>query len=368
VKRSVPGISTAPLKRISAGFSMRRPDVRRDAAKKLGGNDASERAVERGLEWLTRHQYADGHWSIHELNCQGHDCKGHGSFESDTAATGLALLAYLGAGYTHQSGKHQDVVRKGLAWLTSHQKSDGDLFTGKSDFVWLYSHGMAAIPLCEAYGMTHDASLKTPAQKAIDFVVSAQHPEFGGWRYRPQFESDTSVSGWHLMALKSGDMAGLNVPQSAYAGVTRWLDSVESKSAPGRFKYHPSKPVSLAMTAEGLLMRQYLGAGRSDAALTAGADYLKTRLPREQEQDAYYWYYATQVMFHMQGTHWSEWNASLRDTLIRTQSKEVATAGSWAPDNAKWGRSGGRQYITCLNLLMLEVYYRHLPLYIDLKD
>ena len=366
VKRSVPGISAAPLERINAGFSMRRPDVRRDAAKNLGGNDASERAVERGLKWLARHQFADGHWSIHELNCTDHECKGHGSFQSDTAATGLALLAFLGAGYTHQSGEHQAVVSKGLAWLTSHQKKDGDLFTDESEFVWLYSHGMAAIPLCEAYGMTRDPALKDPAQRALDFVVAAQHPEFGGWRYRPRFESDTSVSGWQLMALKSGEMAGLSVPKSAYDGVSKWLDSVESQSSPGRFKYHPSKPVTLAMTAEGLLMRQYLGAKRSDAALTAGANYLKARLPREAEQDAYYWYYATQVMFHMQGEHWAEWNASLRDMLIRMQSKEVATEGSWAPDNAKWGKSGGRHYTTCLNLLMLEVYYRHLPLYIEL--
>ena len=366
VKRSVPGISAAPLERINAGFSMRRPDVRRDAAKNLGGNDASERAVERGLKWLARHQFADGHWSIHELNCTDHECQGHGSFQSNTAATGLALLAFLGAGYTHQSGEYQEAVRKGLAWLTSHQKKDGDLFTDKSEFVWLYSHGMAAIPLCEAYGMTHDPALKDPAQRALNFVVAAQHPDFGGWRYRPRFESDTSVSGWQLMALKSGEMAGLSVPKSAYDRVSKWLDSVESESSPGRFKYHPSKPVTLAMTAEGLLMRQYLGAKRSDMALTAGANHLKARLPREAQQDAYYWYYATQVMFHMQGEHWSEWNASLRDMLIRMQSKEVATEGSWAPDDAKWGKSGGRHYTTCLNLLMLEVYYRHLPLYIEL--
>ena len=115
-------------------------------------------------------------------------------------------------------------------------------------------------------------------------------------------------------------------------------------------------------------MRQYLGAKRSDTDLTAGADYLKGRLPREAEQDAYYWYYATQVMFHMPGEHWAEWNASLRDMLIRMQSKEVATEGSWDPDNAKWGKAGGRHYTTCLSLLMLEVYYRHLPLYIELKD
>jgi hypothetical protein len=368
MRRAAPSIGAVNADASSAGFSMRRPDVRREAAEKLGGNGESEDAVERGLNWLASHQFAAGNWSIHELSC-GDDCSGHGSFQSDTAATGLALLAFLGAGYTHTSGEHQDVVRRGLDWLTSHQKASGDLFADETRFVWMYSHGMAAIALCEAYGMTGDESLQQPAQRALDFIVAAQHPTFGGWRYRPRFESDTSVSGWQLMALKSGEMAGLTVPQSAYDGVTRWLNSVEESSTPGRFRYHPSKDISLAMTAEGLLMRQYLGATRNDPSLLAGANYLRARAPRIEERDAYYWYYATQVMFHMQGDHWEDWNAKLRDILITGQLKDGHSAGSWNPSRpttAKWGEAGGRHYLTCLNLLMLEVYYRHLPLYIEL--
>jgi hypothetical protein len=370
IKRSTPGPGGVQSGPISAGFSMRRPDVRREAVRKLGGNDASERAVERGLKWLADHQFAAGNWSIHELNCKDHNCLGHGSFQADTAATGLAMLAFLGAGHSHRSGEYQDVVGRGLQWLIQRQKADGDLFVEGSELAWLYSHGMAAIALCEAYGMTKDPALKDPAQRSLDFIVAAQHPEFGAWRYRPRFESDTSVSGWQLMALKSGQMAGLVVPKSAYDGVARWLDSVESKSSPGRFAYHSTKSDSLAMTAEGLLMRQYLGVGRSDAALIAGASYLKQYLPRLEERDAYYWYYATQVMFHMQGEHWSDWNAKIRDLLVDTQEKGSGMAGSWAPETpskSKWGEAGGRHYLTCLNLLMLEVYYRHLPLYIDVK-
>ncbi len=371
VKRSTPGPGAVQSGPISAGFSMRRPDIRREAVRKLGGNDASEQAVERGLKWLADHQFAAGNWSIHELNCKDHECLGQGSFQADTAATGLALLAFLGSGHSHRSGEYQAEVGRGIQWLVQNQKATGDLFTDSSEFVWLYSHGMAAIALCEAYGMTKDPALKEPAQKSLDFIVAAQHPEFGGWRYRPQFESDTSVSGWQLMALKSGQMAGLNVPKSAYAGVSRWLDSVENKTSRGRFSYHPSKSDSLAMTAEGLLMRQYLGAGRLDSSLSSGASYLKQRLPRLEERDAYYWYYATQVMFHMQGDYWFQWNGAIRDLLVNSQEKGGHTAGSWDPESptkSTWGEAGGRHYVTCLNLLMLEVYYRHLPLYIELAD
>jgi hypothetical protein len=369
-KRSVQGRGSSPEASIPESLSMRTTDARREAAKTLGGSEDSEEAVERGLQWLTRNQYPDGHWSIDDFPGETSESLGEGSFVSNSAATGLSLLAFLGAGYTHQSGKHQEVVDRGMKWLVEHQKPDGDLFADETKYVWFYSHGIASIALCEAYGLTKDPALRAPAQKALDFIVESQHKEFGGWRYRPQFESDTSVSGWQLMALKSGEMAGLKVPKEAYTGVSRWLDSVESKSAAGQFSYHPREEVSPAMTAEGLLMRQYLGAKREDAQLIAGANYLRTRLPDFGQRDAYYWYYATQVMFHMQGDHWNEWNNGLRDLLVTTQSKEGSVSGSWDPSRPspdKWANGGGRHYLTCLNLLMLEVYYRHLPLYLELE-
>ena len=369
VRRNVPGISDLQTDRVGAAFSMRTPEARREAVLELGGNEQSEAAVERGLEWLAAHQYAAGNWSIHQMNCAGHNCTGRGTYEADPAATGLALLAFLGAGNTHQSGTYREEVRRGLNWLTGNQKEDGDLFPVPSEFAHFYSHGIAAIALCEAYGMTKDPELRDPAQRAIQFIIQSQHPKFGGWRYEPQFESDTSVSGWQLMALKSGQMAGLKIPASAYKGVETWLASVENKDAPGRFRYHPSTEVTETMTAEGLLMRQYLGADRTDSAVQAGASYLRQRLPRSDVRNSYYWYYATQVMFHLQGEHWQEWNAALRELLVQTQEKGGPARGSWdpaAPVKDTWGQSGGRHYVTCLNLLMLEVYYRHLPLYIDL--
>ena len=371
VKRSRPGISPIKTDKISPGFSMRKPEMRREAVEKLGGNDASEAAVDRGLEWLAAHQFDNGKWSVEAMGCKDHDCKQHGAYQADSAATGLALLAFLGAGHTHRSGEHQAVVERGLKFLIANQKKNGDLFKDGSEFTWLYAHGMAAIALCEAYGMTKDPSLKGPAQGALDFIAASQHPKFGGWRYKPRFESDTSVSGWQLMALKSGEMAGLSVSQSTYNKIGMWLDSVESEKDPGTFAYHPDQQPTAAMTAEALLMRQYLGAKRSDANLMAGADFLKMRLPRNEARDAYYWYYGTQVMFHMQGEHWSDWNANLRDMLTDAQSKDGSTRGSWSPvepTKDKWGPSGGRHYLTCLNLLMLEVYYRHLPLYIELEE
>jgi len=118
-------------------------------------------------------------------------------------------------------------------------------------------------------------------------------------------------------------------------------------------------------------VREVLGAEGTDAGVVAGASFVRQRTPRSDRRDVYYWSYGRQVMFHLEGEFWSEWNASLRDMLVETQDKAGPDRGSWnpvEPSKDAWGESGGRLYVTCLNLLMLEVYYRHLPLYLDLSE
>jgi hypothetical protein len=131
------------------------------------------------------------------------------------------------------------------------------------------------------------------------------------------------------------------------------------------------------MTSVGLLMDLYLGRTRSDRTMQLGADHLLDNLPeldppaesgtlRNPGRDTYYWYYATQVMFHMGGDYWREWHERLHGLITRSQVKEGALAGSWDPVGPmpdKWAHLGGRVYVTSLNLLSLEVSYRYLPLY-----
>jgi hypothetical protein len=370
------------------GFKQRNPNRRGELAEALGGNSASERAVEMGLDFLARHQLEDGRWSLHNLagGKAGYQNTGAGSMKTDTAATGLALLTFYGAGYTHSDGKYRLVVRRGLDQLLSSQEANGCLFIPQdvesAKNVRFYSHGIAAIALCEAYGMTRDKDLREPAQKALDYIVASQHPNEGGWRYSPGGGSDTSVTGWQMMAMKSGELAGLKVPPQTYDGLRGWLEHAATPwGTPARYAYRPrsteqnqAQP-SLAMTAEGLLMQQYLGWQRDNPYLRDGAEYLKANLPKLgtptlRTRDCYYWYYATQVMFQMQGEYWTSWNEALRPLLIDNQVQEGQFAGSWEPTGPtpdRWGPHGGRLYVTCMHLLMLEVYYRHLPLYRDLN-
>lgn len=368
-----------------AAFKNRDPGERQMVARERGGTAGTEQAVELGLDFLARHQFPDGHWSLERLphGGPGYEDVALGTMHSDTAATGLALLSFLGAGYTHQEDKHRMVVRRAIEWLATQQKPTGDLFAGGSEYTWFYSHGIAAIALCEAYGMTRDKALRDPAQRAIQFIVDAQHPQRGGWRYAPRSESDTSVTGWQLMAMQSARMAGLDVPDDALNRVGHWLDL--ARVSEGRYMYNPNagnspaqragKQASPAMSAEALLMRMYLGWDRTHPELIQGVEYLRGELPEvgtaaQPTRDAYYWYYATQVMFHMQGDAWEAWNGRLRPLLQNSQIQQGPLAGSWhplKPIRDRWGEAGGRMYVTAMHLLMLEVYYRHLPLYEELK-
>jgi len=345
----------------------------------------TEASIELGLQFLARVQQNDGSWRLQGLESSS---RADPQMASDTAATALAVLAFQGAGYNHIEHKYAAVVRNGLDYLVQNQKDDGDLFVPLDDesnrSVWLYSHALAALSLCEAYGMTQDPALKDPAQRSIDFIVAAQHKERGGWRYSPGVGSDTSVTGAMLVAMRSAELAGLNVPNQAYDGVTTWLDSAQASPTQAHlYRYNPQAPdndaqrhgrvASPTMTSLGLLMRLYLGWKRDNANMIQGADYLKEHLPAlgtntEPKRDTYYWYYATQVMFHMGGDHWKQWHDKLHKLLLDTQVKEGPYAGSWNPRLPvadRWGPHGGRLYVTALNLLSLEVQYRHLPTYED---
>jgi hypothetical protein len=345
----------------------RQDEVRQRSLKLFGGTDASEAAVGRGLDWLAAHQNADGSWGLHNfhVNCKHPRCADPGTVISYPAGTGVVLLPFLGAGHTHQAGKHRQTVARALQWLLERQRPDGT-WLAPEDARPMYGHGMAAIALCEAYGMTQDPKLRGPAQMALDYIVKAQHGPSGGWRYRPNQPADTSVVGWQLMALKSGEMAGLSVPPQTFEGVKRWLASVEANRPVGGLFGYQSATATPAMTAQGLLCLQYLGARRDDPRMRAGSDYLLQHLPRPEGDTSYYWYNANQVMYHLQGKHWQAWNGKLRDLLVSTQAAQGALAGSWQPVDAR-EKPGGRLYATALRLLMLEVYYRHLPLYQQLE-
>ena len=355
----------APVPGIRVALSGRDPGRRDGFLGANGGSDATEAAVALALEWIVRQQQKkDGLWSM-----QG-PYQDSGSQENRLAATAMALLALQGAGHTHQGGEHQAVVARSWKKLLAGQQRNGSFDVGRLPAQHeLYSHAQATIALCELFGMTRDAELADPAARALAYCLAAQGPN-GGWRYEPGKEGDMSVTGWYMMALKSAEMAGMEVPTEAFERIGGFLDLVATQEG-RRYGYRrenllrDASPVTAAVSAEGLLCRQYLGWGRDDPRIIAGLDMIMEEKPLDfaGDKDVYAWYYITQVAHHAQGRPWARWNTRLRAELPARQVAKGKEKGSWDPALDRWGSIGGRLFVTCFSTWMLEVYYRHLPLY-----
>jgi hypothetical protein len=166
-------------------------------------------------------------------------------------------------------------------------------------------------------------------------------------------------------------MAYLVVPPATVAGASKFLDSVQADSGS---KYGYTGPgAGHATTAVGLLCRMYLGWKMDHPAIQRGAEFLSTTGPSigNDRGNMYYNYYATQVMRQYGGDEvgqphemWEKWNKEMRDWLVSTQDKNGHQAGSWMMRKADHGAtSGGRVYCTSMATMILEVYYRHMPIY-----
>ena len=187
-----------------SGFGGRGSGHRAAMLSRYGGTKQSERAVAGALHWLMRHQMYDGSWSFdkYKARCKDASCTGRGSAHADAGAAGMALLCYLGAGQTHKTkGPYRKNIERALLWLVRHQDRNGNL--ARDCISPMYSHGIATIALCEAFGLSGDRNVGQAAQGAINYIIAAQNPNDDGWRYNPGDPGDTSVVGWQIMALKS---------------------------------------------------------------------------------------------------------------------------------------------------------------------
>ncbi len=366
-------------------WSMRSGQGRSDGVKKYGGSEASENAVETGLDWLARHQSEDGRWDGdgYDKTCADGSCgRNVMCVDCDQGITGLALMAFLGAGYTHQKGKHGRTVHRGLQYLLAAQDDSGS-FSEKNNLRSLYNQSIAIIALSEANGLTGDLSLVKPILRGVQFLEKAQQSG-GGWTYTPfpaAERNDTSITAFVVMALRAAQEAGLDVGGYALARARKHLDRMTLPS--GEVIYADTGTRAgdrgAGMVAAGLFTSFLLGrppdhpvARKQLAIISAYTPSWNTldgavpgdRAPRKSymsiSNSMYYWYYATLAAFCAGGEDWSEWNLGIRDLLVRHQRKSGCARGSWDPADI-WAEDIGRVFSTAILVLTLEIYYRYVP-------
>jgi hypothetical protein len=340
----------------SPAFATRRGAARAACVARNGGSGKSEAAVERGLAWLAKHQAADGSWrfDLSDCQCDG-GCSCPGTVTSTTAATGVALLPFLGAGHTHQEGGYHETVTRGLYYLMSRMQPTprgGDLSEGT-----MYGHGVATLALAEALGMTGDPMFPPYVRDAVRFMETSQDLHGGGWRYLPGQAGDTTVTAWQLAALKSATLAGVPAPSPTIDGVCRFLDRMQVRNGEGYGYLAPQdRPCTSAI---GLVCRIYT-AWPQEATIDRGLMQLARQGPAVEA--VYHNFYLAQALLLRGHPLWKRWNARNREQLIARQARVGHEAGSWSFTDADT-RPGGRLGHTALAVLTLEVYYRLLPIY-----
>jgi hypothetical protein len=341
--------------------------TRKRLLKDFGGSEESEEAVMLGLAWLTQMQKQDGNWEFDQGYTSDH-----------AAATGMAVLAFLGAGQSHKEGRYKQTVQAGLDWLVRNVKITNDRRSGEINTIsTMYSQGIATLALCEAYGMTQDPKLKDAAQAAVNYIHHAQGRN-GSWGYSYGLEGDTSIVGWQIQALHAAKLAGLTVDRRVIEKAIGFLNFVSPGQNKSTYGYTDTGRAAHAtsLTAVGLLCRYYVDDWRAETTgFAEGTQGLMRRAPKRgtlPPMDLYYYYYATQVVRFHGGDLWRDWNegplqpdgtrkGGVPEWFISLQDRTPANRGSWAPEPGWIGRSCGRLGTTCLSLLTLEVYYRYSP-------
>lgn len=369
------------------------------------------KVVDDGLAWLARHQDEDGSWRGRHVvdRCGPKHCWApegdHDDF--DTGLTGLAVLAFLRAGHvpgtskeivdplTNTPFKPAEVVTRGLEWLRKHQSTSGEFAAGSRSFV--YDEALAELAMSEACGLTKDPHWQASAQHGADALVRAQRTNPAGkgawgWHYAPlesvppeqASASDTSATGWCVVALSTAQSAGIQVEKTAFQGALDFADFVCCKDGlvgyvnadtagqavmgpHDEFKYHAG-----TMSALGILIRLDSGTAATNSFFDLAAREILKDMPAAGADtlsiDYYSWFQGSSALNRLDEMqpkkartaktpkkYAEAWNHALAETVAALQdhTADRCSQGGWVVSD-RWSHSGGPVYSTAMALLALE--------------
>ncbi|MGF1579712.1 MAG: prenyltransferase/squalene oxidase repeat-containing protein [Gemmataceae bacterium] len=306
--------------------------------------DELEKRVDKALAFLARVQQSDGSW---KLNLPKHP-----------AATSLAVMAFLSAGHVPGEGPYGEVIEKGVRWVLKIQRRDGLLATTGHE---MYQHGISTLMLAEVSGMVDkklQPKVKMALEKAVKLILRAQRkygePK-GGWRYQiTGSDSDMSVTGWQLLALRSAKNLGCDVPAERIKMAIDYI--LRSKTSSGGFSYRPNdRRHTIPCTGTGILCLELCHKHHAEESLRAGSLLLRNPPNWNQPYAFYNFYYSSQATFQLGGNYWTYFRPRLHKLLFANQNNN----GAWLNGRNYYGPV----YATSMCVLALTVEYRYLPIY-----
>jgi hypothetical protein len=344
-----------------------------------------EDSLARALDWLVAHQEKTGLWAAggSRMPCRRDDCGGGGHQTCDTGVSALAVLALLGDGSTHATGKRAEPVRRGLEALVAAQDAEGCIGP-RSSPAFIFGHAIGLLALADGALATGDPDLRTASRRGAAFALACRNP-YMAWRYgvRPQ-DNDTAVTGWMVFALRAAEAGAgpLEDVAGAYDGAKTWLDKVTEPEY-GRAGYaargHPSPiyegatlhnpETTEGLTALAVVTRLLAGADVADEYPAKGRELCLAKAPvydvEKRTIDFHYWHFASMALLGGPPDPKSvrarrKWQAECVEALVDNQrlDKSRHDYGSWDPVDP-WSFAGGRVYATAINALTLETPWRY---------
>lgn len=314
---------------------------------------AVDASIARALDFLAEQQLPEGSWRTD-------------AWGESTAITSLAIMAFMAAGHVPGEGPYGANLSKAIRWVISHQESNGMLVHRNRSHGPMYSHGICTLMLAEAVGMMDGADaavVRRSLERAIRLILESQavrkyDRHQGGWRYQiDSRDSDLSVTGWQVMALRAAKDVGCDVPAEAIDAAVEYVKLCAARGNQG-FGYQPGNGPTPTLTGTGITCLEVCGAHHTDEALGGARWLLENPL---QERSSYFYYgvyYAGVGMFKIGGDFADRHNRHLIEILLPIQQAD----GGWNPSHGS-ERNAGRVYATSLAVLALAIDYRYLPIY-----
>lgn len=310
-----------------------------------------EPVINGALAFLKNTQKEDGSWS-------------GGRSGRNPGVTGLAVMAFLSSGHVPGEGRYGDTVEKGIRWVIRTQQANGLIATEGGHE--MYHHGICTLMLAEVAGMTDGPlaeEVRKKLEKAVLVILKGQRRDGvhrGGWRYMVNgYDSDISVTGWQLMALRAAKNLGCDVPPEAIERAIEYVKRCQDLGS-GGFRYFPGGPITVPCTGTSILGLEICGKDqhRSPEVLKA-ASYLLRNPPQWGQTHFFYSvYYGSQATFQLGGQYWNSYREQLHKVLFAQRSD----TGGWYGRDAE-GQIYGPNYCTAMGILALTVEYRFLPIY-----
>lgn len=243
---------------------------------------------------------------------------------SDLETTALAVLAFLGGGFSHLSKDAYDglcfgtVVGKGLQWLLARQDAEG--FFDRKDAA---ANAVAALALSEAYGLTGSALFKEAAQRGVTAVEQSGAAE-------------GRARAWTALVLISARDSGLEGAHAEQAA--RLVDQLQDSP-------------SIQGVAARARLRLFLN--KKDPSAT---EEIAARSPEALDLETRF--FAAPALRSLDGPagpRWEGWNPRFKDSFLPFPARGV-------PPCERGSREGeglrGRLRATALSELALQVYRR----------